>query len=114
MSSSSSTPLTTFVSDTFGIIIARTVRSKGIEADSIRISGTDGELSVRSNVALQGQNVIVGTHTGQLGFYGAAPVSKQELQKLDTVFGTPSLYDTALKVNELIEKLSNLGLMAIS
>lgn len=93
-----------------------TVVSRVLRAGSYIITATQGidnsNVNINTNVQING-DVVTGTSTSKLSFYGLNPIARQSISRLDTVFGTPSLYDTAQKVNSILEALSAVGLIQV-
>ena len=99
------------VTESVGLLTAISITSSKIECNTLDIKGTTGYLTVSTNTNLTGNTITIGNSASSISFFGQPPASKLSVERLDTMTGTPSSYDIAVKINEIINKLSELGLV---
>lgn len=99
------------LSDNFGTIRSNQINTGKITAEQIDLLTTSSSMSCVGSVRFVGTTNVFGTTSSSLSFYGSTPIQQPSIQLLDTQTGTPSIYDIAVKVNELIDKLSQTGIV---
>ena len=106
--------------DDFAIIDYGTSTSGTSGTQRLTIAKSDGQLTVNGNLNLSTKNLITDTTTGTrigtatnqlLGFYGATPVGRPATVADPTGGGT---IDTEARtaINDIIDRLQELGLIA--
>lgn len=99
------------LSNSFGIIRAAQVQTDNLQTQTVHITGSSSGIISTGNTVLSGPTHVVGGTQSSIAFFGNTPVQRPLIQSLNTSTGTPSVYDIAVKVNEILNALNQMGLI---